>query len=191
MAAIRAGDHWHNNMVRLVGHWIARGWSDEEILTAAGDLTLAGYTVEQTRREVAKMIAGGRDKWSVPNPNLAIDTEPSSPFRLLDWTADRYTGEPDPIRWLCAGTIPLGEPGLLPAMGGLGKSYLALDMALSIAAGVAGFELPRTVLGGRIAVEGSAVMLTAEDSLNAIHRRLQRIDPDNRRLRHPRRHVYR
>lgn len=35
IAAIRAGDHWHNNLVRLTGHWIARGWSDAEILTAA------------------------------------------------------------------------------------------------------------------------------------------------------------
>ena len=35
IAAIRAGDQWHNNMLRLVGHWISRGWSDVEILTAA------------------------------------------------------------------------------------------------------------------------------------------------------------
>jgi RecA-family ATPase len=35
------------------------------------------------------------------------------------------------------GTIPLGIPALIAAMGGLGKSYLALDLALQIAAGVA------------------------------------------------------
>jgi AAA domain len=42
LAAIRAGDHWHDNLVRLTGHWIARGWSDTEILTAAEALTLPG-----------------------------------------------------------------------------------------------------------------------------------------------------
>jgi hypothetical protein len=187
MADIRTGRLWHNNMVRLVGHWIARGWSDEEILTAAGNLTLAGYTVDQTRQEVSTMISGGREKWSVPNPARQIETSVAADIDLFDWTADRYTGEPEPIQWLCAGTIPLGEPGLIAAMGGLGKSYLALDLALSIAAGVAGFEQPKAMLGGRIAVEGTAVMLAAEDGLKAIHRRLYSIDPDYRRLRHPRR----
>jgi hypothetical protein len=66
LARIRAGDHWHDNVLRLVGHWIARGWSDVEILTAAESLTLPGYTVEQTRREVACMIEGGRAKWNTP-----------------------------------------------------------------------------------------------------------------------------
>ena len=72
LAAIRAGDHWHNHLVRLTGHWIARGWSDAEILTAAEALTLTGYTVDQTRREVARMIEGGRAKWNIPNPEHQV-----------------------------------------------------------------------------------------------------------------------
>ena len=32
LSRIRAGDQWHNNLVRLTGHWISRGWSDVEIL---------------------------------------------------------------------------------------------------------------------------------------------------------------
>ena len=55
-------------MLRLVGHWIARGWSDAEILTAAEAMTLPGYTVDATRRDVAQMIAGGRAKWTRPEP---------------------------------------------------------------------------------------------------------------------------
>ena len=105
----------------------------------------------------------------------------------MAWTADRYVGEARPINWLCKGTIPLGIPALVAAMGGLGKSYLALDLALQIAAGVAGLEQPKLILGGRIAVEGTAVIITAEDSFDAVHRRLNRIDPTSRRLRHPRR----
>jgi hypothetical protein len=188
LARIRAGDHWHDNLVRLTGHWIARGWSDAEIITAAESLTLPGYTVAQTGREVAAMIEGGRRKWAVPNPDHAIDDEHAAPaFDLMAWTADRYVGEARPIRWLCKGTIPLGIPALVAAMGGLGKSYLALDLALQIAAGVAGLEQPKLILGGRIAVEGTAVIITAEDSFDAVHRRLNRIDPASRRLRHPRR----
>jgi hypothetical protein len=185
---IRAGDHWHDNLVRLTGHWIARGWSDAEIVTAAEALTLNGYTVADTRREVRGMIVGGRRKWAVPNPDHNIEDEPAvTPLDLMAWTADRYAGEPKPITWLCKGTIPLGIPALIAAMGGLGKSYLALDLALQIAAGVAGLEQPRLILGGRIAVEGTAVVITAEDSFDAVHRRLNRIDPTSRRLRHPNR----
>lgn len=187
LARIRAGDHWHDNLVRLTGHWIARGWSDAEILTAAEALTLPGYTVAETRREVGSMIAGGRRKWAIPNPEHAVEDQPAPGLDLLQWTADRYAGEAKPIAWLCRGTIPLGVAALIAAMGGLGKSYLALDLALQIAAGVAGLEQPRKILGGRIAVEGTAVVVTAEDSFDVIHRRLNRIDPAARRLRHPKR----
>ena len=134
------------------------------------------------------MIVGGRRKWAVPNPEHNVEDEPAvPPLDLMAWTADRYAGEARPIKWLCKGTIPLGIPALIAAMGGLGKSYLALDLALQIAAGVAGLEQPRLILGGRIAVEGTAVVITAEDSFDAMHRRLNRIDPTSRRLRHPKR----
>ena len=76
---------------------------------------------------------------------------------------------------------------MLAAMGGLGKSFLALDLALQIAAGVAGLQQPKAILGGRLAVDGTAVILTAEDSYDAIHRRLNRIDPENSRMRRPER----
>ena len=185
LARVRAGDHWHDNLVRLTGHWIARGWSDAEIATAAEALTLPGYSAAQTRREVGAMIAGGRRKWGIENPAPALEDAPR--LDLLAWTADRYAGEARPITWLCQGTIPLGIPALIAAMGGLGKSYLALDLALQIAAGVAGLEQPRKILGGRITIEGTAVVITAEDSFDAVHRRLNRIDPTFRRLRHPKR----
>ena len=72
---IRAGDHWHDNLVRLTGHWIARGWSDAEISIATEALTLPGYTVTQTRRgAVAAMIAGGRRKWGSTIPRMQLTT---------------------------------------------------------------------------------------------------------------------
>jgi RecA-family ATPase len=132
------------------------------------------------------MIAGGRSKWNAPNPSVAIEDKPfATVINLMDWTADRYAGEARPITWLCSGAIPLGVPALVAAMGGLGKSYIALDLALNIAAGVAGLEQQVLILGGRIAVQGTAVVVTAEDSFDAVHRRLNKIDPEARRLRHP------
>jgi hypothetical protein len=187
-AAVQRGERWHDHVVRLVAHWTSRGWSDAEIMATAEGLTLPNYKPDQTRRELARMIEGARRKWNVPNPVHPIgDDKPAPEINLLDWTADRYAGQARPITWLCQGTIPLGVPMQIAAMGGLGKSYIALDLALHIAAGIVGLEQPRKILGGRIAVEGSAAVITAEDSFDAVHRRLNRIDPTERRLRHSKR----
>ena len=35
-------------------------------------MTLPGYTVAQTRREVGAMIAGGRPKWDIANPSATL-----------------------------------------------------------------------------------------------------------------------
>ncbi len=70
-------------------------------------------------------------------------------------------------------------------MGGLGKSYLALDLALSIAVGVTNLLAPKNLLGGRVVAQGTAVILSAEDSRDSIHRRLEAIDPNETRMRQP------
>lgn len=81
MERIKAGDQWHNNMVRLVAHWIGRGWSNAEILAAAEGFTLPGYTVAQTQAEVAKAIEGGRRKWGVPDQQHEVTGDgPAAPF---------------------------------------------------------------------------------------------------------------
>jgi hypothetical protein len=78
---IKAGDNWHINMVRLVAHWIGRGWSNAEILTAAEALTLPGYTAAQTAAEVAKAIEGGRRKWGAPDQDHEVNGDgPATPF---------------------------------------------------------------------------------------------------------------
>ena len=82
IAAIRAGDHWHDTMLLLMGHWIARGWCDAEILAAAETMTLPGHAVVTTRRDVARMIAGGHTKWEVPNPEPL--TRPSTEDQTLE-----------------------------------------------------------------------------------------------------------
>ena len=56
------GDHWHDNMLRMVGSWIAKGNNDEEIHVLAAKHTLPEYTAEQTQQEIQKMIDGARNK---------------------------------------------------------------------------------------------------------------------------------
>lgn len=101
-------------------------------------------------------------------------------FDIRDWSTSQYLGEAPPIEWLCENTIPLGVPALLAAMGGVGKSFLALDLALEIATAVA-YGQQRKVLGGNVIASGSVVILNAEDSRNSVHRRLAKIDSGTRR----------
>jgi len=102
-------------------------------------------------------------------------------FNLADWSTSNFLGEAPPIQWLCEGTIPQGVPALFAAMGGVGKSFISLDLALEIAATVAHGTHKRRVMGGEVVARGSVVVLSAEDGRDSIHRRLERIDPDNRR----------
>jgi len=61
-AAALRGQNWHGNMLRLVGSWVAKGFSDQEILAYVQEFTLSGYTQAQTRNELIKMINGARKK---------------------------------------------------------------------------------------------------------------------------------
>ncbi len=65
-------------MVALTGHWIGRGWSNDEILTTAGAMTLPGYAIDQTRAAVSKMIKGGRVKWNAHNPEHTVHEQDGS-----------------------------------------------------------------------------------------------------------------
>ena len=60
------GDHWHDNMLRMVGSWIAKGNNDEEIHVLAAKHKLPEYTAEQTQQEIQKMIDGARNKGFAP-----------------------------------------------------------------------------------------------------------------------------
>jgi hypothetical protein len=128
LAAIRAGNHWHNELVRLTGHWIARGWSDAEILTAAEALTLSGYTVDQTRHEAARMIEGGRAKWNIPNPEHQVaDPAGVLPPLAPDFLEQLNVSMLPRRRWLLEGTMLRGNVTVQVAPPGAGKSTLGIE----------------------------------------------------------------
>jgi hypothetical protein len=136
LAAIRGGDHWHDNLVRLTGHWIARGWSDTEILTATEALTLPGYTVDQTRREVARMIAGGRAKWNLPDPSHEVDAGHQQLPPIAPAFVDRLDVAMLPRRrWLLGRALLRGNLTLKIAPPGVGKSTLGIEQAVAIVTG--------------------------------------------------------
>jgi hypothetical protein len=170
IARIRAGDHWHDNMLRLVGHWIARGWSDAEILTTAEAMTLPGYTRDQTRREVTAMIAGGRRKWNKPDAAHVVDQhEDEHSQRPLIVDPRSWSGKPVPERqWLVEDWIPMKHVTALYGDGGLGKTLLAQQLLTSVATGRDWLGLPVRKL--------RAFGLLCEDHEDDLHINQERIN---------------
>jgi RecA-family ATPase len=79
-------------------------------------------------------------------------------------SASFFAGQPVPERaWLVPDLIPAGEVTLIAADGGSGKSLLALQLADAVSMG-------RTWLGRPVA-RGTVEFLSAEDSLDELHRR--------------------
>lgn len=129
----RNGSAWHNAMIRLVAHMAAIGRTSAEILALADNITLPGYSVEQTRREMETALLGARSKWALPEPEDDVTSEEANRedadaiFPLFD--LEELENMPPPT-WLIHEMI--AEEGLSVIYGdpGAGKSFIAIDMAL-------------------------------------------------------------
>ena len=97
----------------------------------------------------------------------------TAPFRVTDWGIERYQGKANDIQWLIKDVMPQGTACLMASMGGVGKSYLILDTAIAIATGPS--MIGRYALGGEVVDSGAVVVVSAEDSHTAIHRRIDQI----------------
>ena len=135
IGAARRGDRWHDHVVRLVAHWIARGWSDAEILGHAAGLTLPGYAVTDTLRDLARMIAGARVKWNAPNPSHAIEDKAPPPPIAIAWEDGSAAGMIPRRRWLVGSFAIRGQLTVLVAPPGAGKSTLGIALGVAVATG--------------------------------------------------------
>ena len=166
IAAIRAGDHWHDNMLRLVGHWISRGMTDEEILSLASTFTLAGYTTADTRREVGQMLLGGRRKWDVPNPATVVPEPPRDPDALRPAFLETLNVAMLPRRqWMLGNALLRGQLSVLVAPAGVGKSTHGIARAIAVASG-------REITGEAVHEQTRVWIYNVEDDLIELKRRL-------------------
>jgi hypothetical protein len=110
--------------------------------------------------------------------------------RFDEWDGNAFNGVPAPRRYLIDGSLPLGVPGVVAAAGGLGKSYLMLDLALRVATGApaSGMDFnERSILGGNVREFGTAVLFLSEDDKTTVHERLAALDPSQVRRQEPKR----
>lgn len=100
---------------------------------------------------------------------------------LDQWTYDAqgFEGIPQKREWLIRGVFPMGQAALLASAGGLGKSYLMLDLAHKVAIDkhTDFWNIHRKTAFGNIERGGTAFYISAEDDKIEIHSRLAEIDP--------------
>lgn len=118
---------------------------------------------------------------SKPRPAASNDNLPGE-LNINDWRASRFVGEPAPTEFLIDGVVESGIPGMVAAMGEVGKSFALLELSRRVAFGRTGTFPPTPIFGGQVVQEGTAVFLAGEDDVRAVHRRLAAIDPKAQRL---------
>lgn len=158
-AQITQGADWHNNIIKLVASYVAKGLSDSEIHALTDRFTMGGYTVEDTRREVQQAIDGAREKGWTPEP--APEPVEVTPQTIQDFPIDSsesFLADLRPLEYLIDGLLPLGVTYSLTGYAGHGKTTLALQVALSVALG--------QPFGDRETSKGSVLILAGENPYN-------------------------
>jgi len=153
MAEVQGGKQWHNGVLRLVGHWITRGWSDVEILGQAAGLTLPGYTVAQTIADMRQMISSGRVKWQTPEPEVDLGSaeKTASPLPLI-WFGDVVPSLD--ASDIVEDVICDAQMSVVYGESNCGKTFFASDMALHLATG--------TPWRGKAVEAGGVIYVAAE-----------------------------
>lgn len=165
-----SGTMWHEAVVKLTGSYVRRGLSDGEIHALTDPLTLAGYTVEQTRAEVQVMVDGARRKGWAPEAyaepdEINFDAPPKAPDAeqpsKLEWFDDIAPVLSD--GYIIKGVLAAGAMSVVYGPSNSGKTFLALDMAFHVATA--------TPWQGR-RVQGAAVLYLAAEGGRGVANRI-------------------
>ncbi len=108
------------------------------------------------------------------------ESKVKKPISLLDDSLliEKYfVGSAPEQKFLIGDTIPLGVPVVFAAAGDSGKGMMTLDLAMKVASGAS----MQNSFGGLVAEHGDAIILTAEDDKDEMHRRISRLDPQKYR----------
>lgn len=169
---VLAGDDWHINMVRLVGSYVTKGLSDEEIHAITDSFTLAGYSVDDTRQEVQKAIDGARNKGWTPPPDPVQERMEQQSTALAD--KDELSW-PTPYSMFNALTLPKREwvygydyikkyISVTASAGGIGKTAEIIVEGIAIATG-------KDLLGVPVKEQTNVWIINLEDPLSEMQMR--------------------
>lgn len=136
-----SGKEWNNAVLRLVGSYVRKGLSDGEIHALTDPLTLAGFTVDQTRLEVQDIINrtranpkfdGAEQDYAQPNFD-APEQEQSDQTPFFEWFDDIEPALSD--NYIVKGVLAQEAMSVVYGPSNSGKTFFALDIAYHAAIG--------------------------------------------------------
>lgn len=119
---------WHVAQRTLIARYIFRGHDPQLLLQIAPAFRRSPYTIEQTVKEIGDSIRGAVRKYTPAKQQDGRQTIPRIPLAEI--------GLAGPPEWRVPGLIPKKGFGVLYGASGTFKSFIALDLALSVAHGL-------------------------------------------------------
>ena len=151
--------HWHDPVLRLIAMLTSRGMPDVVIMALAEHLTWPGYTVAQTREDLAVMLAGAHRRGFVPDEQPESDdgwgdaVDPPAFAEATTMDTWRDLNLPAEDRWL--GDLLTSDSRMfLVGRTGLGKTLLAYAIAAGIASGRGFLHWPCSRPGRVLIIDG-------------------------------------
>lgn len=138
------------------------------------------WTEGRIEREFAALLRVDRSKHG---PIIApiVAAAASNDLDFTAWSIDRFSTPAPARKWLVEGLIPQATAGIFAAPGDAGKSMLALWLAYVVGCypptthGALDVSVP-SFFGQPVTRRGAAVILTAEDDADEVHRRIEKLD---------------
>ena len=133
---IKNDDNWHTNTMRLVAHLVGKGHDDEFILEYAPIVCIEGYSLEQTKQEIAGFIASARQKGFAPElaPQVTpekADEASTNAADSLEWFADIEPVLTD--NYLVKGVLGAEAMSVVYGPSNSGKTFFVLDLIWNVA----------------------------------------------------------
>ena len=163
------GERTHH-LVTLAGALLAKGFSQDDCINMCHQWNSRNIEpLEDDKIETTCASLSKTDMRNHPERYAhALDSQPL--FDLSEGRIDRYlTNDPPPRRWLLKDLVVVGKAAAIIAPGGSSKSQWLLQLAVGVASGVPVAD------HWEIGEPGSALVFSAEDDEDEIHRRLKRI----------------
>lgn len=117
-----------------------------------------------TVKDVCQFFADG---WTLEQFHALCQRSGQSLFKPVDFTVS-----PPPVRWLAEGVFAMGDLIVLSGLGGLGKSFLTMWLALMMLRGEPEF------LGFPLKQHGKILYVDQENPLDVVHDRLLKMGLD-------------
>ncbi|MEM1395913.1 MAG: AAA family ATPase [Pseudomonadota bacterium] len=141
IAAAAEPGAWHTNVLRAIAHMISRGTPPDIVLELlAPAVQQPGYDLETTRGDLIPMIEGALKRGFAPDvveplgdPQTPADEAETPVIPVLNITE---LADVEPPTWMVDGYVIEHGVSMLYAPPASYKSFIALDLALSVAHGV-------------------------------------------------------